>query len=490
MDTYCSPRLKDSKNFLELSYSELEERNLKIKKDRLAGKTEAYFEKNLIEELKKEKGIKAVTVCFSDLEGKFHMLDYNKAYLIGSYENLTFDGSSIKGFSSQNKSDLRLHLDWSSFRWLPADIFGHGKVIVFANVHDQDKTPYIGDYRSNLAIVTEELRKKHGIQVNVAPEIEGLLVEGENAEQLFDEKTGFKLASKGGYFNSLPQDTLRQFIDRLAEATRAMAFENEKDHPEVAPSQFEMNYKYTDILYAADQVQLYKLMARQIAKSFGMTATFLPKPVMKINGTGMHTNMSLSKNGKNIFYDPKGKFGISKQGHNFITGILYHAGDICLALNSSVNSYRRLDPAFEAPNEIKVSATDRGAMIRVPIGNKNSARIEVRSVAPDTNPYMTFYLILKAGLKGMDANAKELKKYNAFYDGPVKKLPSNIYLAIKAFKNSDFIKEVMKEENVTKYVDLKEKTADRCPRSLGTRMKAGEVWYHHEVTNQVLWNKF
>jgi len=418
------------------------------------------------------------------------MLDYNKAYLLESYENLTFDGSSVKGFTSQNKSDLRLHLDWSSFRWLPADIFGHGKVIMFADVNDQDGTPYIGDYRSNLAIFTKELRKKRGIQVNVAPEIEGLIMEGENAEQLFDEKTGFKLASKGGYFNSLPQDTLRQFIDRLAEATRAMAFENEKDHPEVAPSQFEMNYKYTDILYAADQVQLYKLMARQIAKSFGLTATFLPKPVMKINGSGMHTNISISKNGKNIFYDAKGKFGISKDAHNFITGVLYHAGDICLALNSSVNSYRRLDPAFEAPNTIKVSSTDRGAMIRTPIGNKNSARVEIRSVAPDANPYMAFFLILKAGLKGMDAKKKELNKYKTLYDQPVKKLPSDIYSAIRTFKKSDFIKEVMKEENRTKYADLKEDTADRCPRSLGTRMKAGEVWYHHEITNQVLWNKF
>lgn len=490
METYCSPRLKDDKNFLELSYSELEERNLKIKKDCLSGKSQDYFQKKFTEELRKEKGIKAVTVCFSDLEGKFHMLDYNKAYLLESYENMTFDGSSIHGFSPQNKSDLRLHLDWSSFRWLPADIFGHGKVIIFANVHDQDGKPYIGDYRSNIAILTDELRKKKGIRVNVAPEIEGLLVEGENAEQTFDEKSGFTLSSKGGYFNSLPQDTLRQFIDLLAETTRAMAFENEKDHPEVAPSQFEMNYKYTDILYAADQVQIYKLIARQIAKNLGLTATFLPKPVMKINGTGMHTNISLMKNGKNIFYDAKGKFNASKDAHNFITGILYHANDICLALNSSVNSYRRLDPAFEAPNEIKVSSTDRGAMIRVPIGNKNSARVEVRSVAADTNPYMTFFLILQAGLKGMNANKKEIDKYNELYKSPVKKLPKDIYHAISAFKNSDFIKEVMLEENLIKYIKLKESAANRCPRALGTRMKAGEVWYHHEVTNQILWNKF
>lgn len=489
MDTYYSPRLKDDPNFLELSYYELEERNIKTKKDCLGGKSQDYFKNKFTEVLKKENGIKAVTVCFSDLEGKFHMLDYNKTYLLESFENMTFDGSSIHGFSSQNKSDLRLHLDWSTFRWLPADIFGHGKVLLFANVHDQDGKPYIGDYRSNISILTSELKKKN-IIVNVAPEIEGLLVEGENAEQSFDEKSGFTLSSKGGYFNSLPQDTLRQFIDRLAEATRALAFENEKDHPEVAPSQFEMNYKYTDILYAADQVQIYKLIARQIAKNMGLTATFLPKPIMKINGTGMHINISISKNGKNIFFDPKGKYGASKDAHNFITGILNYANDICLAMNSSVNSYRRLDPAFEAPNEIKVSSTDRGAMIRVPIGNKNSARVEVRSVAADANPYMTFFLILQAGLKGMNASKKEISKYNDIYKRPIKRLPKDIYHAISAFRKSDFIKEIMKKENVKKYIDLKEATANRCPRDLGTRMKAGEVWYHHEISNQILWNKF
>ena len=485
-----TPRLKESANFLELSYSELMERNLAIKKDREVGKTHSHFEKKFIEILKKEKGIKAVTVCFSDLEGKFHMLDYNKAYLLESYDNLTFDGSSIHGFTSQQSSDLRLHLDWSTFRWLPADIFGHGKVIIFANVYDRDKKPYIGDYRSNLSILAEELKKKHNIQVNVAPEIEGIILEGENAEQTFDERAGFELASKGGYFNVLPQDTLRQFIDRLAEATRAMGFENEKDHPEVAPSQFEMNYKYTDILHSADQIQLYKVTARQIAKTFGLTASFLPKPIMKINGSGMHTNISLSKNNKNIFYSKNGKFGLSKEAHHFLTGILYFASETCLALNSSVNAYRRLDPAFEAPNEIKMSPVDRGSMVRIPISTPNSARIEVRSVAPDCNPYLVFYLILKAGLKGMFATKKELKEYMSFYDRPIKKLPGNIYLAIRNFRNSEFIKEVMREENREKYIALKESSANRCPRALGTRVKAGEVWYHHEVTNQVLWNKF
>lgn len=485
-----SPRLNDSVNFLELSYMELEERNLKIKMERQSGKSQKAFEGEFIGLLNKEKAIKAVTVCFSDMEGKFHMLDYNKTFLLSAYDNLTFDGSSIKGFTPQHSSDLCLQIDWSSFRWLPADIFGHGKVLVFADVLDREKRPYIGDYRSNLMILAEELRKKDKMQVNVAPEIEGIIVEGENAEQNFDEREGFQLASKSGYFNVLPQDTLRQFIDRLAEATRALGFENEKDHPEVAPSQFEMNYRYAEVVQAADQVQLYKVIARQIAKNFGMTATFLPKPKMNINGSGMHTNLSISKEGKNLFYDAKGQYGMSKIAHEFIHGVLYYASDICLGINSSVNSYRRLDPAFEAPNEIKVSPSDRSAMVRIPFANEKSARIEVRTVAPDANPYLAFYLILQAGLKGIKGSASEKSLYAELHSKPIKKLPGTIDQALRAFKKSEFIKEVMLEENREKYAALKEHSADRCPRELGTRVKAGEVWYHHEVTNQVLWNKF
>jgi len=481
---------KERPHFLNLSYSELEERNLAIRKDRESGKSQEYFEKKFLEVLKKENGVKAVTVCFSDMEGKFHMLDYNKAFLLDSHDNLTFDGSSIKGFTPQHCSDLCLHLDWSSFRWLPADIFGHGKVLVFANVYDRDTKPYIGDYRTNLMLLARELKKKDKIQVNLAPEIEGIILEGENAEQNFDERAGFELASKGGYFNVLPQDKLRQFIDHLAEATRALGFRNEKDHPEVAPSQFELNYQHTEVVQAGDQVQLYKVIARQIAKNFGLTATFLPKPKMNINGTGMHVNISLSKAGKNIFFDSKGKYRVSSKAHDFITGVLYYANDICLGLNSSVNAYRRLDPKFEAPNEIKVSPSDRSAMIRIPFGNEKSARIEVRTVAPDANPYLAFYLILRAGLKCMEASKTKKKEYEELYKKPVKKLPRNIDQALRIFKNSDFINEVMLEENREKYAKLKENSADRCPRELGTRVKAGEVWYHHEVTNQVLWNKF
>jgi glutamine synthetase len=161
--------------------------------------------------------------------------------------------------------------------------------------------------RGRLKALTEELYTKQGIETNISVECEGFLFEGINAEQTFSSRDGFKIVSSGGYYNSLPKDKLKLFIDALAEAQRALGFENEKDHPEVAPSQFELNYSYCDALVAADLLQLYKLVARQVAANMGCTACFLPKPIAGINGSGLHTNMSLAKKGKNIFFDAKGE---------------------------------------------------------------------------------------------------------------------------------------------------------------------------------------
>ncbi|MDD3861798.1 MAG: glutamine synthetase family protein [Candidatus Gracilibacteria bacterium] len=476
-------------SLLELDYAELEERNLSVKKDRADGVSNEKFKEKFLKYLEEDKAIKAVTVCFTDMEGRFQMLDYDKKYLLGAYENLTFDGSSIRGFTAQKESDLRLQLDWASFRWLPSDIFGGGKVMIFSNVCDQNGNLYDGDFRARLSALTEKL-KKDGIIVNVAPEIEGFVFKGVQAEQSYDEKAGFELATMSGYFNCLPQDNLKLFIDKFAEVKRALGFENEKDHPEVAPAQFELNYKYTEALESADQVQLYKLCARQVAKFMGLTASFLPKPIAGMNGSGMHTNISISKDGVNLFWDEGAENKVSKVARKFLNGILYYANDICLTMNSSVNSYRRLDPAFEAPNEIKVSAVDRGSMIRIPIGNEKSARIEVRTVAPDANPYLSLYSILEAGLAGMNAETSEIAKHEARVSGKVKTLPGNIYDAILLFQKSKFMKEIMGDSSHAKYAKLKMKEADRSPRALGKRVKSSEVLYHHEVTNQLLWSNF
>jgi glutamine synthetase len=474
---------KELRNFLEISYAELEEMNVKAGQ-KAQSDGEEKLSKEYFDYLKKEDRIKAITICFSDIEGRFHMLDYDKKFFLDSIDNLTFDGSSIKGFSEQFESDLRLEPDWGSLRFLPADIFGAGKVVMFADVLTREKKAYPADFRGQLKELTKKLKSKDGVTAQISAEVEGFLVDGRNAEQNYSEEKGFSLISGGGYFHSLPMDKLKIFIDRSAEAQRALGFKNEKDHPEVAPSQFELNFSYTEALRACDQIQLYKLVCRQVASEMGMTATFLPKPISGINGSGMHLNLSMSKNGQNIFYKKDGEEKLSKIAWDAISRILNHAPEISLALNSSVNAYRRLDPHFEAPNQIKVSSHDRGSMIRIPAGNEKSARIEIRSVAPDSNPYLVALTILKTIAEGKplskDAEKRERLRF----------LPGNVNDAIKLFKGSDFITKILGEEPKEKYLKYKQMSADRCPKELGKTVKTSEIIYHHEVTNQMLWNRF
>jgi glutamine synthetase len=475
--------LNDLQDFLRLSYAELEDLNLQAKDQRKNRVPPDQIQEERIKYLTDEKRIKAVTVLFSDLEGRLHMLDYDKKFLVKSYDNLTFDGSSIRGFTAQRESDLRLHMDWSSFYWAPADVFGAGKVLVFGEVIDKDGTPYSADIRGVLKGYAQQLFESKGYTLNAANEIEGFLFNGADAEHRYHETGKFEYVSTGGYYHSLPGDPLRLFIDTTAEVQRAMGFQNEKDHPEVAPSQFEINYSYADVVTAADQIQLYKLICRQVATKMGLTASFLPKPVVGVNGSGMHTNVSISKNGKNLFWDPNGEEKTSKFGWQFVDRILTHGNDICLLLNASVNAYRRLDPHFEAPNQIKASAVDRGSMIRIPIGNERSSRVEVRSVGPDANPYLVMLSVFKTGLEGEIAKIKNLR-------GAERYLPDNIYDAMANFRGAEWITKLLGEDVKGRYADLKQAAADRCPRLLGTIVKAPEVQFHHAVYNQYLWNQF
>jgi glutamine synthetase len=467
---------------LSLSYAELEDLNLKFKEERKSLSADKIKEDRL-KYLNDEKRVKAVTVLFSDLEGRLHMLDYDKKFLVKSWDNLTFDGSSIRGFTAQRESDLRLGLDWGASYLPPSDIFGPGKFLVFGEVIDKDGTPYTADIRGVLKGYAAGLKQKHGYTLNAANEIEGFLFQGVDAERNFFKTASFDYVNTGGYYHSLPGDPLRTFIDSSADVQRAMGFQNEKDHPEVAPSQFEINYSYAEVVTAADQIQLYKLVCRQVATKMGLTASFLPKPVVGVNGNGMHTNVSITKDGNNLFWDPKGEEKLSKLGWEFIDRILTHGNDICLLLNASVNAYRRLDPHFEAPNQIKASAVDRGSMIRIPIGNERSMRVEVRSVAPDANPYLVLLSIFRTGLEGETANVENLRSAQRF-------LPDNIYDALANFRGAEWITKLLGADVKERYADLKQSSADRCSRLLGNFVKVPEVQYHHEVYNQYLWNQF
>jgi glutamine synthetase len=473
----------DFRNFLALSYEELEELNLTAKAERASRVAADEIREKRLKYLTDEKRIKAVTVLFSDLEGRLHLLDYDKKFLIGAYENLTFDGSSIRGFTAQKESDLRLGIDWSAFYWVPADVFGTGKVVVFGTVLDKDGTAYTGDLRGVLKNYADKLFKEQQYTLNAATEIEGFLFAGKDAEQRYCETGKFEFISSGGYYHSLPLDPLRQFIDTSAEVQRAMGFQNEKDHPEVAPSQFEINYGYAEAVAAADQIQLYKLLTRQIANNMGYTACYLPKPVVGVNGSGMHTNVSVSKGKTNLFWDEKGEEQLSAFGWSFLDRILTHALDLCLVFNSSVNAYRRLDPHFEAPNQIRASAVDRGAMVRVPIGNSRSMRTEVRAVAPDANPYLALYGIFKTGIDGDISSADGLRAGGRY-------LPDNIQKAISDFQSSPWIAKILGSDVQGRYADLKQAVANRSPRELGSIVKGSEVQFHHAVYNQSLWNEF
>ena len=468
-------------DFLRLSYSELEDLNLKAKEQRIKRVSIDQIREERLKYLTDEKGIKAVTVMFSDLEGRLHMLDYDKKFLVKSWDNMTFDGSSIRGFTAQKESDLRLGLDWSAFYLAPSDIFGPGKVMLFGEVIDKNGEPYAGDMRAVLKQYADSVYKKDGLTLNAANEIEGFLFKGTDAERHFHETGKFEYVNTGGYYHSLPGDSLRTFIDTAAEVQRAMGFQNEKDHPEVAPSQFEINYSYAEVVAAADQIQIYKLICRQVATRMGMTASFLPKPVVGVNGSGMHTNISISKDGKNLMWDPKGPEMLSQYGWDFIDRTLTAGLDLCLVYNASVNAYRRLDPHFEAPNQIKASATDRGSMVRVPIGNERSMRVEIRSVGPDANPYMVLYSAFRTGIEGeKKENVRAAKSF----------LPDNIYDAITDFSKSAWTTTLFGDDVKARYAELKKGSADRCARLLGTVVKSPEIQFHHEIYNQYLWNQF
>ena len=473
------------KDFLQLSYEELEERNLEAKTARLDRVDPGDIEEKRRKYLADEKRIKAVTVCFSDLEGRLHMLDYDKKFLLASEEKVLFDGSSIRGYTEAAESELRLDIDWASFYWLPADVFGAGKVIVFGEVLQRDLTPHPADFRARLKTLVGALFARDKTVAHMSAEVEGFLFKGRGAESCYGETGEFEFISAGGYYHSLPQDPLRSFIDYAAEVQRAMAFGNEKDHPEVGPAQFEMNFSPAEVTVAADQIQLYKLICRQVAQRLDFTASFLPKPVAGVNGSGMHTNLSLWREGRNLFYDARGKDNLSKLGRQFVTRILNVADESCLIFNPSVNAYRCLDSSDSTSSEIKASAVNRAAMIHIPRGNERTARIELRSVTPDANPYLVACTLLKVGMEGPDPAPVDTEKRPR-----TRVLPDNIHSAIRLFRRGECMAEILGGEMHGKYLEYKQMAADRSPKELGARIKRAEIIFHHEITNQMLWSKF
>ena len=300
----------------------------------------------------------------------------------------------------------------------------------------------------------------------------------------YHETGKFEYVNTGGYYHSLPGDPLRTFIDTTAEVQRAMGFENEKDHPEVAPSQFEINYGYGEVVAAADQIQLYKLICRQVATKMGMTASL---PAQAGGGRQRqrhaHQRFRSARTARTCSGIRRAREKLSKFGWDFVDRILTHGNDICLLLNSSVNAYRRLDPHFEAPNQIKASAVDRGSMVRIPIGNEKQHARRGALRGPGRQSLPGDVLHLQDGSRRRDRQDQE--------PAPGRALPAGQHLhGDRGLPQSRLDDEAAGEDVKGRYADLKQASADRCPRLLGTFVKPPEVQFHHEVYNQFLWNLF
>ncbi|SUP52792.1 Glutamine synthetase [Weissella viridescens] len=310
-----------------------------------------------------------------------------------------FDGSSIEGFVRIEESDMYLYPDLDTFMIFPWATDSHGGKVarLICDIYNVDREPFIGDPRSNLKRVLKDMENMGYSNFNLGTEPEFFLFKMDE----FGNPTT-KLNDKGGYFDLAPLDLGENTRREMVLEMEKMGFEVEAAHHEVAPGQHEVDFKYADALEAADNIQTFKLIVKTIARKHNLYATFMPKPVSGINGNGMHVNMSLFKDGQNVFFDEKGEEQLSETAYNFLGGILEHAQNFTAVTNPTVNSYKRLTPGFEAPVYIAWSGSNRSPMVRVPASRGQSTRLELRSVDPTANPYLAFAAILESGLDGIE----------------------------------------------------------------------------------------
>jgi glutamine synthetase len=375
-----------------------------------------------------------------------------------------FDGSSIEGYVRIEESDMYLHPDLDTFEifpWRPQQ----GKVARFlCDVYCPDGTAFEGDPRQILKRVVQEA-KELGYTFDVGPECEFFLFDlKENGEPSCSSE------ERGGYFDVAPLDSGENARREMVLTLEDMGFKIEASHHEVAPAQHEIAFGYEDALKMADNIVTFRMVARTVAKRHGLHATFMPKPKFGINGSGMHVNMSLKKDGVNIFHDPSDKLGLSSEAYYFIAGIMKHINGMTAIINPLVNSYKRLVPGFEAPVYVAWSAKNRSPLIRIPAERGTSTRIELRSPDPSANPYLAFAVCLAAGLDGIknkltppdsiDKNIFSMSKEekDAFC---IKSLPVNLEEAVKELESSEFIKSVLGSHTSKRYIESKKEEWNR-----------------------------
>lgn len=360
------------------------------------------YKKQDIVRMVEENDVKFIRLQFTDILGTMKNIAITTSQLEKALNNeIMFDGSSIDGFVRIEESDMYLYPDLDTFVILPWTTSGEGTVAkIICDVYRPDGTPFEGDPRYVLKKMLAEA-KALGYDFKVGPECEFFLFE------LEDGKPSTRLADHGGYFDMSPIDGGESVRREICLTLEKMGYVIEASHHEVAASQHEIDFKYDSALLMADHVVTFKMVVKTVARSHGMHATFMPKPIYGICGNGMHINMSLSKDGANAFYDPSNKKdGLSETAYQFIAGLLEHAMSYTAITNPLVNSYKRLIPGYEAPVYIAWSAKNRSPLVRIPSTRGAGTRVELRSPDPSCNPYLAFAVVLAAGLDGIKRGLK------------------------------------------------------------------------------------
>ena len=414
----------------------------------------------------KEKNVNFFRLQFVDIFGFLKNIALPLSQIEKALDGkIMFDGSSIEGFVRINESDMYLKPDYDSFVVLPwREKDGSNAARIICDVYKPDGTPFVGCPRNNLKRVLAEA-KKLGYTMNVGTEAEFFLfrrdAEG-RATTVTDDVTG--------YFDVEPDDSGIDCRRKIIKTLEAMGFEIEASHHEVAEGQHEINFKYADALTAADNTVTFKWVVRSIASEFGLHATFMPKPVFGINGSGMHTNQSLfNLDGTNAFYDEKGPLELSPVAYKYIAGIMKNAKGFCAVTNPLVNSYKRLVAGYEAPVYVAWSASNRSALVRIPASRGMGTRTEVRCPDPACNPYLAFAMMLGAGLDGIkndlpvpDAVNVDIFEMTAAEkkEAGIASLPANLYEAVQELKASPIALDALGPHILAKYIEGKEKEWD------------------------------
>ena len=408
-----------------------------------------------------EENVSFIRLQFTDILGSLKNVAITRSQLEKALNNkCMFDGSSIEGFVRIEESDMYLRPDLDTFVIFPWRTSQDHKVArLICDVYNSDGTPFEGDPRYVLRRAIKKAADM-GYSFNVGPECEFFLFHVDD-----DGKPTTHTHDQGGYFDLGPVDRGEDCRRDICLALEDMGFEIEASHHEVAEAQHEIDFKYDEVLAAADNVMTFKYVVKSIAQAHGLHATFMPKPIYGISGSGMHTNMSLFKAGENAFYDESDPISLSRTAYNFIAGIMEHIEAMTLVLNPLVNSYKRLVPGYEAPVYIAWSAKNRSPLIRVPTARGFGTRVELRSPDPACNPYLEMAACLMAGLDGIERNldAPPSTDINIYDMTPeeraaagVGSLPGSLREATELFAESDFMKKVLGEHVFTKYLKAKE----------------------------------